>query len=316
MAERCLIRNNGSYHNCYNGNGVILFSGTGACVRDCVITNNYDKGSVIGSHGTDNGTGIDCVVTNCLIGWNRLDGNLIKQYHGQGTIIDSCVIISNATTTGTMFVEGESPNSDQTSPYVRFRNCFVRGNKAASKWAKGLSVTMHDGKTNSLDFEYCTFLDAIQDMDIICNGATYGTNLVPFVRIVGCCFRGMGVHPDYKNCATYTWAGNLVYDNATGNLRPADYPNGIGFADEANGDFSLTSHSPLKDKGGAVEAWMGDGSRKGGTRDLGTGSMSFEPSGLGVVVKVENSKPRLSNNRPDIGCFEYLPPTGLCLLFK
>jgi hypothetical protein len=144
------------------------------------------------------------------------------------------------------------------------------------------------------------------------------------VSVVGCLLYGDAEHPYTRlsvntvgaagNTVRYTRSENApVDDPSLGNFNETTDP---CFVDAANGDFRYAAGSPLLNCNCELQSWMGSGSRNG-PQDIGDGTVTLTRSAdYGVSVSFNNARPRVSQGRIDIGCFEFYVPKGFIIRFN
>ena len=320
--RRCLIEGNESVitggSKQPQGGGGIRLSGTETRVADCVIRGNYSntRGAAV-YFGTTTSKLVfsDGTISNCWIEANRAESSAIIAGNAAGGLqIVGCALVSNqvANSAALYWYRTEAFPAG-----VLFRNTLFRGNISTDTGSVYGLVFTENGVTAPVTFEYCSFINekfpnATGGGTLVMKNAV-ATATAGNVTVRGCLFYGDSSHARTCIGATTATTGNTVVNTRSKNA-PVDDPS-LGnfnettdpcFVDAANGDFRLARNSPLVDKGGAAQAWMGQEGQKNGPMDLGDGTVTLTKSAdYGVNVAFNNASPRLSNGLPDIGCFEF-----------
>lgn len=322
--DGCLVKGNSFTYNCssYNGGGTAVYLANGSSLVNSAIIGNSGARSV-GLQWANCG-GI--LVSNCLF-----KSNVARQTaaNGRGGILSLYGLNADSLITDCRFIDNQSAshgglvemnmNSGSKNSTLRIRNCLMSGNvqTAASGLVWGISST--SATANRIALENCTIVsNTIPSAPVICpyiENANYtATN---FFSVSGCAIlfnNGKAAFANNFNASanvTYNCtemngmsASNIKYDST----KPL-------FVDLEHGDFRPARNSQLCDVVPAAE-WMGDGSKRCKSRDLGTGYELKTVGTYGVDVVWTDSVPRLYGSAADIGCMEYWLPGGFILSFR
>lgn len=339
VVERCKVSDNGVMINTTatnsrkTGGGGVLMAAPQSVVRNCVITGNsapFGAAVRLGDLAETLQTGF--AVSNCLIAANEGGGGIVASSWTDGNLIDSCLIVSNSVTHGSVFNWYRGENGVSFAAGTVIRNTLYRGNEntsASQSPTTGAGYGLGEmGTTNAapLRIEQCSFINETIEFTLGClfgQRSAFSKHNATNLTFVGCLLYGDADHPRCKfgNTAyndgahiSCCYAANAPTDDPTlGNFDKATSP---GFANEAGGDFRLAKDSVLVDRGGDAQPWMGRSRRKGVT-DMGDGTMTLAKcADWGVRPTVNDAQPRLSGDGPDIGCFEVYWPRGLILMFR
>lgn len=325
--DGCLVKGNSFTYDCssYNGGGAAVYLANGSSLVNSAIIGNSGARSV-GMQWSNCG-GI--LVSNCLfksnvarlstanpLGW----GGILYIYGlTADSLITDCRFIDNQAESGGGVV-GMQLDSGTAGSTLRIRNCLILGNAVKSKGAgivRGSSSTSAAGTQIAL--ENCTIVSNTIPNAPVINPYVESEQWTSrnFISVSGCAilFNNKAAFDDtFKASANVTYnctelngmsAGNIKYDST----KPL-------FEDMANGNFRPAKRSQLRDLVPAAP-WMGDGSKRSTSRDLGTG-YEIRPAGTyGVDVVWTDSVPRLYGSAADIGCSEYWQEsTGFSIIFK
>ncbi len=319
--EGCLIKGNSFTYDCSNwagGGSAVYLANNSSLINSAIIGNSGSRS--VGMQWTNIG---GVLVSNCLFKSNvarRTDGSGrggVMELYGLNadSLITDCRFIDNqaAAAAGLMEVSLNSGSGDAT---LRIRNCLISGNVVTAGsgmiWANsGKSAT-----ARRLAVENCTFVSNTIPIGPVIMPYIEGPEWTAtnFVSVSGCVVlfnNGKAAFNDnFKTSTNVTYnctelngmsAGNIKYDST----KPL-------FEDMTNGNFRPARGSQLRDIVPAA-AWMGDGSRRSTSRDLGTG-YEIRPAGTyGVDVVWTDAVPRLYGIAADIGCFEFWLPPGLVI---
>jgi hypothetical protein len=322
--EGCLVKGNSFTYDCsaWNGGGSAVYLATGSSLVNSAIIGNSGSRSV-GMQWT-NGGGI--LVSNCLFKSNvarRTDGSGrggIMELYGLNadSLITDCRFIDNQAAASAGFLEAYL-NSGSGDATLRIRNCLISGNVVSAGsgmiWANsGKSAT-----ARRLAVENCTFVSNTIPagpviMPYVESAQWTSTN---FVSVSGCAILFNNGKDAFDN--TFKVSANVAYNctelsgMSEGNIT-YDSSKPL-FEDVANGNFRPAKNSQLCNVV-PVAAWMGDGSKRSTSRDLGTG-YEIRPAGTyGVDVVWTDSVPRLYGIAADIGCGEYYNPSGFMMIVR
>ena len=313
-----------AYHNNGNigGGGGISMMGGYNIVADCSVSRN--SAHCGGAFMTYNQS---AMVSNCLVNGNSasIAGGVLEYLRPQGVLVTDCIITSNTAKDAALSWGGETAANYSG---LTFRNSFILGN------ANSTGNSLFYGHLNPvyvqpLVIDHCT---------VVSNAAKYFTvsahepGGMTNVFVKGSVFyrnkniagtSNLSIGGPTGGAAVLAATTNTWYsfsENVTGlNTDPmygnskaltADY-----FVDAAAGDYRLVRGSGAIDKGGPVEAWMGNGSKRG-PFDMGDGTMTVvHDGGYGISIVRNNASPRLSN-LPEPGCFELWCPPGFSIIFR
>lgn len=285
----------------FNAGAILLYGGKGTVVSNCWFANNKSlrRGGFCYASVNPGALFVDCTIEGHEARWTDGSGQV-------GQVL-------------TRHCEGGGTDND-----IVFRNCFFTKNNPNA--LDGGLVWMYKGTrpgVSPLTFDRCTFAGNRGDSSYALNISDMFslTNLT----VTGCVFANNGnlalisqSDPNVAHVMTYTYS-----DNATNLPTNPDYHNKTGvdpkFANRANGDYRLLEGSPLIDAGGAVESWMGEARKSSPSRDMGDGTFAVGPlagTAYGVSVVRNETKPRLSGDLPDMGCFEFWQKPGVLLFIR
>lgn len=299
------------------GGGVYFFSGRGTTVSNCWFSGNRAV--------RRGGFGYVTLGAGGTVADSRIEGHSAGFCLGYGKRGDGHVLVRHS--------DGGASDNGFT-----VRNCLVTGNDPGG--AGGSLVWFYKGTAghSPLAFEQCTLAgNGVAGGGELCTvfsldkGGSANESVATNFTCRGCVVTG---NPGYglfngtfmtahTNVFTCSYADETSGLEKTGNevrrnLWPEIAPD-PGFADAASGDWRLTFGSPLREAGGAVRAWMGDGSRRRGPMDMGDGTFTATlPDGANYGVKLvrNGARPRLCSSSPDMGCFECFVPNGLMVIFR
>ena len=320
---------------------------TNTVIRDCVIRDNVLQ--VAGAFSFISAGGL--LVSNCVMFGNvamneisaiRFRANQKDDANCAMSLIADCYIISNSNPRaasltnggGILNYTGAGMKNSYAAP-LTVRNCLFAGNSAANG-SRGWGVRATFGTDAGvslvgdymLTMDHCTFAKNA-------NGSNY-PNFVDFandgspehVFFKGCAFwenryNTGGTNPKlayvskdrvgavFTNCYADVTNIAFVVTAENGNVGEGD----VKFADAGNLDFRLSPGSCLVNRGGAFEAWMGDG-RKNSVQDMGAGYVIGAVGKYGVTVGRRLASPRRYGSASDIGCCELWRPSGFILQFR
>lgn len=290
--------------------------------------------SVIENNVTDQGYGggiksaVPCVISNCVIAANSAYQRCALWLEDcQGALVTDCYVVSN-TASKHSIGRLRSPSSFSTV----IRNSYFEGNGGETGNYGASLIVFSLGAPVSL--EYCTFVSNVVNstqsyvLTPSANNPASATETnanISNLFVKGCVFSSNCGKPAFPKCMntvtniTSTYSDTFQADWWTTERRLNNYNkamlgNVLPFVDLAT-DRRLKKGCSLIDRG-VTEAWMGDGSKRG-QLDMGDGTYTIAKSGVhGVSVMRNNAVPRLSGTGVDFGCFEYLWPKGLVLIYK
>ena len=321
--DGCLVKDNTFENDCadYNGGGSAVWLVNGASLVNSAIIGNSGSRSV-GLQWTNCG-GI--LVSNCLFKSNvarRTDAN------GRGGVLSLFSLTSDSLITDCRFIDNEAKaggglvemrlDSGSKDAALTIRNCLMSGNVQNAESGLFWLNSNKSASAHRFILENCT---------IVSNTIPSGPVVVPywetdftsrnFVFVKGCAIlfnNGKAAFDDtYKASANVTYnctelsgmsEGNRTYDSS----KPL-------FEDLVNGNYRPAAGSQLLNAVPAA-AWMGDGSKRSPSRDLGTWYELRTVGTYGVDVVWTDTVPRLHGTAADIGCFEYWMPPGLMLFVR
>ena len=260
-----------------NIGGGIVYVGGGAAsaIRNCHISCNAIDSSEYHTYGSLMTLAGDCTISNCTFTAIKDD----KTTKASGTIritgdnvnFIGCRFLRNSVTTGLGFIYVYKTSGPL------FRNCLFAKNTRSGGNCSMIRQDTCTGATG-LMVENCTFAD---------NSDSISAGLLGFTEISTCknylensvftASVAAGTTTVARNCCMVSLlggaedSGNFTIESAGGASRL--------FANSANGDYTLTRRSPLRDKG-VLLSWMTPG--------------ATDIDGSGRVVSGE----------PDIGCCE------------
>ncbi len=329
----------------YNGGGFAVCVGSGSRVLDCLVEGNSGNCAPVAFSTYASGSAMS-VVSNCVIRENSSLGisgafYAFLERTDFSALVTDCWVVSNtcATANNNCAIAYFGGYAGWGYSAQTFRNCLFRDNGAAAdgKVVASLYSAQSDAADGSgslpLNLEYCTFADNGSGTgdgaffrELKTSASTSGTDF----SVKGCVFvRSGGSGKNlFRNNEPLTLSASVSNSYLCCTAIPASMADcgnilagGEGvdakFADEAAGDCRPLVGSSLCDAGGATEAWMGAGRRKGGPWDMGDGTFSVGRVGIyGVTVTRNNPHPRLAGGAPDIGCFEWWTPPGLVMTIR
>lgn len=321
----------GMYHNsAICGGGGVGISGTSALVANCTISHNTAHAGgaflVYGSAGA--------VISNCLVQANSgsLGGGVMVYNFPQGVLMTDCVVVDNTSAGSGVICWGRSAGANCAG--LAFRNNFISRNCLTA--GDGLFKSEVDAKySQPLTIEYCTIAANTSNWfvvetgvmasvsNVFCRGnVIFETrrNVSPF-SLVTAVFGPTGAG-DVSSATTNAWY-NFTGSGLAGFSTDPQYGNfktitSASFADAEGGDYRLVRGSFAIDRGGPLQPWMGDGSKRG-PLDMGDGTMTVVPDedgGYGISIVRNNAVPRLCGSNPEPGCFEFMTVSGLCIIFR
>ena len=322
--DGCLIKGNSFTYDCssYNGGGTAVYLANGSSLVNSAIIGNSGARSV-GMQWVNCG-GI--LVSNCLFKSNVARrtgsegrGGILSLYGLKAdSLITDCRFIDNQSASHGGFVQ-MSMSSGSGDATLRIRNCLISGNvqTAGNGLVWGNSST--SATANRIALENCTIVsNTIPSAPVICpyiEKATYtATN---FFSVSGCAILFNNGKVAFAN--NFNASANVTYNCTAMNGMSAsnikyDSTKPL-FVDLEHGDFRPARNSQLCDVVPAA-SWMGDGSKRSKSRDLGTGYEIRQAGTYGVDVVWTDSVPRLYGSAADIGCCEFWMPKGLILSFR
>lgn len=311
-----------------SGGGGIGITSSSAFVANCIVSNNTAHAG--GAFLVYDGGGM---ISNCLVCANSgsLGGGAMVYWKPQGMMMADCIIVDNtAGGDGGAVCFGKS--AGENCGGLAFRNCFIGRN----------SLTDGEGLFNSavaatysqpLTIEYCTLAantsyrfvvstsasakSAVSN--VFCRGnVIFDTRRRDDSSVTVASVFGPDGAGDVSAATTNAWC-NFTESGLAGFSTDPQYGNfGIitsaSFVDAGSGDYRLVGGSGVKDKGGPIQPWMGNGGKKG-PFDMGDGTMTVVyDGGYGIDIVRNKALPRLGG-LPEPGCFELWVPSGFTLIF-
>ena len=311
------------------GGGGIGITSSSAFVANCIVSNNTAHAG--GAFLVYGGGGM---ISNCLVCANSgsLGGGAMVYWKPQGMMMADCIIVDNtAGGDGGAVCFGKSAGADCGG--LAFRNCFIGRNSLTD--GEGLfNSAVAAAYSQPLTIEYCT-LAANTSYRFVVSTSTSAKSAVSNVFCRGnvifdtrrrddssvtvASVFGPDGAGDVSAATTNAWC-NFTESGLAGFSTDPQYGNfGIitsaSFVDAGSGDYRLVGGSGVKDKGGPIQPWMGNGGKKG-PFDMGDGTMTVVyDGGYGIDIVRNNALPRLGG-LPEPGCFELWVPSGFTLIFR